>query len=167
MATFKEWKYRAMAHGTLVPPYSSDFFILPFDSKIFNNMPELVVGRKGWDNWIMFQARNLKLPLIDATTAVMTIHRKHGYNHIKGKFENSLNPWDGNESREQDKKFGNRQLSLSYATYFFNIDGKLKKRKTDISALVNECNFRIIQSNSRIAKFFWKILRKSLQLINK
>ena len=35
----------------------------------------------GWDNWLIYHIRSLKIPVIDATKAITVIHQAHGYSH--------------------------------------------------------------------------------------
>lgn len=166
-AGLEEWKNYAEQSGRLVPLYSSDFFVLPFSSKIFNNMPELVVGRKGWDNWIMFQARNLSLPLIDGTEGIRTIHRIHGYSHIKDAQNNVINPWDGKESRKQIESFGDHQTGLDSATHYVNKSKEILPVKKNVRWFLDECTLRSRKAEINAEKLFWQIIRKCFNLISK
>jgi hypothetical protein len=49
---------------------------------MFTEMPEFAIGRAGWDNWMIFHARRLGLPVVDATPSLMIIHQNHDYNHL-------------------------------------------------------------------------------------
>ena len=66
--------------GTLQPPFGSDYFIFP--KAMDWNMPDFAVGRPGWDNWMIYQARLHQVPVIDATTAGTVVHQNHNYAHI-------------------------------------------------------------------------------------
>lgn len=48
-------------------------------------MPPFAVGRPGWDNWLLYRARALGLPLVDATASVPAVHQNHGYEHVPGR----------------------------------------------------------------------------------
>lgn len=72
---------RVMRDGTLHSPAGSDYFVYPTDLKW--NSPPLVIGRGSWDNWLIYQARALRLPVIDATSAITAIHQNHDYGHIQ------------------------------------------------------------------------------------
>lgn len=70
-----------------------DYFIFPRHLPI--NFPPFVIGRAGWDNWLIYKARSLKIPVIDATEVITAIHQNHGYSH---------SPWG------RDGKLGGRVL---------------------------------------------------------
>jgi len=70
------------ANGQLHAPAGSDYFIFPREA--FIEIPEFAIGRAGWDNWMIFQARNYRWPVIDATPSVMVIHQDHDYSHLQG-----------------------------------------------------------------------------------
>lgn len=69
------------AHGQLHAPAGSDYFIFPREA--FTEIPEFAIGRAGWDNWMIYQARKHRWPVIDATPSVMVIHQNHDYSHLQ------------------------------------------------------------------------------------
>jgi hypothetical protein len=49
------------------------------------NFPPFVIGRPGWDPWLIWFANSSKVPVVDATPSVMAIHQNHDYSyHAKG-----------------------------------------------------------------------------------
>ena len=58
-----------------------DWFVFP--SGLFDPLPPFLVGRAGFDNWMIWKARQLG-PVIDATDAVVAIHQPHDYAHLAG-----------------------------------------------------------------------------------
>lgn len=69
-------------HGRLHLPAGSDYFIFP--RQLFAEMPDFAIGRAGWDNWMIYAARQRSWPVIDATPSVMVIHQDHDYSHLPG-----------------------------------------------------------------------------------
>jgi len=57
-----------------------DYFIFKRDSFV---MPEFAVGRTGWDSWLIFKMKSMKIPVINATEAINIIHQNHDYSHSK------------------------------------------------------------------------------------
>jgi len=47
-------------------------------------MPPFAIGRAGWDNWMIFQARENDWLVVDATADLMIIHQNHDYSHLPG-----------------------------------------------------------------------------------
>ena len=63
-------------------PAGSDFFLFPKDC--YHDIPNFTIGRAGWDNWMIYQARMQNWPVIDCTQSVMIIHQNHDYSHLPG-----------------------------------------------------------------------------------
>lgn len=84
---------RVAKYGKLHPPTGIDYLV--FSAGLWNNIPPLVVGRPAWDNWMVYQARKLKAPLIDATDAITAIHQNHDYLHHP---EGTAGVWKGPEA---------------------------------------------------------------------
>ncbi len=68
--------------GRLHQPAGSDYFIFP--CSLFAEMPDFAVGRAGWDNWMIYHARQQGWPVIDATASITAIHQDHDYSHLPG-----------------------------------------------------------------------------------
>ena len=96
--TVQDWEDHLKAHvgreGVLQPPLGSDYFV--FKKGTLGELPPFVVGRPGWDNWMIYHARILKMPVIDATQACTVIHQNHDYKHVPG--GSNLNNYLGPEA---------------------------------------------------------------------
>ena len=66
--------------GTLHRPAGSDFFLFP--RSCYLDVPDFAIGRAGWDNWMIYKARQEKWPVIDCTPSVMLVHQNHDYRHL-------------------------------------------------------------------------------------
>ncbi len=73
---------RARAQGQLHSPFGIDYFVFPRGA--FAAMPTFAVGRSGWDNWMIYHARQQGWKVIDATEATTVIHQNHDYAHLPG-----------------------------------------------------------------------------------
>ncbi len=69
-------------HGKLHPQGGSDYFIFP--KKTFTDIPQFAIGRAGWDNWMIYHAREAGMTVINGTGAVNIIHQLHDYQHLPG-----------------------------------------------------------------------------------
>lgn len=80
------WDQRLQAElnrkGTLHRPAGSDYFIFP--RAAFANMPDFAIGRAGWDNWMIYYARQQGWAVIDGTPSIKIIHQNHDYSHLPG-----------------------------------------------------------------------------------
>lgn len=73
-------RHETLQRGKMHPPGGSDYFVYP--RGIWKETPDLVVGRAGWDNWMIYYAANQPWPAIDATKDIMIVHQNHGYTHL-------------------------------------------------------------------------------------
>jgi hypothetical protein len=80
---------RVKEEGSLFTLKASDFFVFP--REVFTDVPDLLVGRAGWDNWMMYHATTQPWPAVDVTADVVCIHQNHDYSHLpKGQIHHSL-----------------------------------------------------------------------------
>ncbi len=73
---------RLDSEGTLHPPAGSDYFVFPRGQ--FEDLPPFALGRAGWDNWMIFKGRSMRIPVVDATAAITVVHQGHDYSHLEG-----------------------------------------------------------------------------------
>jgi hypothetical protein len=66
--------------GRLHPPGGSDYFIFP--RHCFAQIPNFAIGRAGWDNWMIFEARRRGWRVVDATGSIHVVHQDHDYSHL-------------------------------------------------------------------------------------
>ena len=72
-------KDSARANGRLQIARNIDYFA--FSRGLYPAMPPLAIGRFWWDNWLLWKARSLGAPVLDATAVVTAIHQNHDYSH--------------------------------------------------------------------------------------
>ncbi len=68
--------------GRRHPPGGSDYFVYP--RACFNHVPDFAIGRAGWDNWMLFEARYRGWALVEASEAICIVHQDHDYSHLPG-----------------------------------------------------------------------------------
>jgi len=68
--------------GSLHRPVGSDFFLFP--RTCYTDIPDFAIGRAGWDNWMIFKARQEKWSVIDCTPSILIVHQNHDYRHLPG-----------------------------------------------------------------------------------
>lgn len=117
--TSEDWqqKLNKQLHedGLLDSIWAMDYFVFPRSSEM-TSIPPFAVGRPGWDNWFVFRARQLRIPVIDATRAIRAVHQNHDYSHVpfrKGDF------WEGPEASLNWQLVGdfNKDFNLMDATH--------------------------------------------------
>jgi len=77
-------RLRSTVHGqgSLHCPAGSDFFLFP--KSCYTDVPDFAIGRAGWDNWMIYKARQENWPVIDCTPSIMIVHQNHDYRHLPG-----------------------------------------------------------------------------------
>jgi hypothetical protein len=73
----------ARERGQLRPPQWIDFFVFP-RGLLRQEVPPFAVGRPGYDNWLLWKVRSMRVPVVDATQVVLAIHQNHDYSHHPG-----------------------------------------------------------------------------------
>jgi len=81
--------------GRLHPSTGIDYFVFP-KGMLGADLPPFSVGRVRWDNWMLYNARLLDIPVIDATKVVDCWHQNHDYGHIQ---RDTLDHTDTDEQR--------------------------------------------------------------------
>ena len=75
----QELRRRARALGKPQPPNAIDYFV--FTKGLGCNLLPLAIGRRWWDNWLLWHARAHQAAVIDATQVILAIHQNHDYSH--------------------------------------------------------------------------------------
>lgn len=139
-------KARAESNGQLHGQTGSDYFIYP--RACFKAIPDFAVGRAGWDNWMLFQARWQGWPLIDATPAITVVHQNHDYRHLPGGIRHFYQP----ETTVNVKLAGGRRtiFKLTDATHVLMQNG-LRRRSPSWASFWREVEiFPLIKLHSRL-----------------
>lgn len=120
---------RLARDGRRHPPSGSDLFVFP--RAVYTDVPPLAVGRAGWDNWMIYEARRRGWPVVDASQALTVIHQDHDYRHLPGGKPHYRHP----ESEENVRLAGGRRtiLTLADADWTFDDRGPRPKRSTERS----------------------------------
>jgi hypothetical protein len=85
---------RVACRGVRASPVWLDYFVFSRTSPLVD-LPPFAVGRPRWDNWMIFRARSLGIPVTDATACVDVVHQNHGYEHVP---EATGDHWHGPEA---------------------------------------------------------------------
>jgi len=81
--------------GRRRPAQWIDYFV--FTRGLYKGgIPSFVVGRPGWDNWLVWHARAAKARVVDASSVVLAVHQNHDYSyHPQGQ----AGVWHGQEAQ--------------------------------------------------------------------
>lgn len=116
----------ARSKGQLQGPAAIDLFLFDLPSPLVN-LPEFYVGRPGWDNWMIAQARRKGLAVIDATPAITMVHQDHDYGHVP---QGKNNTWRGPEADLNLAKIGPVvfHMTIMDATHQLTAQGVIKAK---------------------------------------
>lgn len=90
----EQLKMRVARRGKLYPHFAIDYFVYP--KGVWGEIPSFAIGRPAWDNWIIYRARSLNLPIVDLTKGVTVVHQNHDYSHHPQGWHGAM---EGEESR--------------------------------------------------------------------
>ena len=118
-----EERLRTLAHQTNQqrPSQWIDYFVFS-KGLYYHQIPEFVIGRPGWDNWLLWHARSSGATLVDASPMVCAVHQNHDYSYHP---DGEKGVWDGEEALENYRFLeANRKFrTLENATYILQKDG--------------------------------------------
>ncbi|HVO56847.1 MAG TPA: hypothetical protein VMT51_04040, partial [Dongiaceae bacterium] len=122
---------RAHETGELTSGDWIDYFV--FRKGLYlGKLPELVIGRVHWDQWMVWKARESGAAVVDATEAATAIHQNHDYTYHPGG-KNGV--WSDEYSRRNYRLAGGRWhlRTIDDATHVLGPDGlrenpRLRKR---------------------------------------
>jgi len=107
-------------------PAGSDFFLFP--KFCYIDIPNFIIGRAGWDNWMIYKARKENWAVIDCTPSVMIVHQNHDYSHLPGAKPHYDHP-DTNENIRLAGGQANVRYTILDSTHQLAADGKLTRPK--------------------------------------
>jgi hypothetical protein len=81
--------------------YNIDYFA--FQRGLYREFPNLVIGRNWWDQWLVWQAESVGVPVIDASDVVCAVHQNHDYSyHPQG----MAGVWNDDATRQNFRQAG-------------------------------------------------------------
>jgi hypothetical protein len=123
----EELKQLATKTNRQRPAQWIDYFVFS-KGLYYRNIPEFVIGRPGWDNWLLWFARASGVPIVDVSSAVCAVHQNHDYSYHP---DGEKGVWEGEEAQENYRLLeGNRKFStLENAEYLLQSDGLRRNHK--------------------------------------
>jgi hypothetical protein len=111
---------RARERGRLRPPQWIDYFVFP-RGLLRQQVPPFAVGRPGYDNWLLWKVRSMRVPVVDATQVVLAIHQNHDYSHHPG---GQSGLWEDVEAQQNSALLGKRHFAtIDNATHLLTPNG--------------------------------------------
>lgn len=103
------------------PPQWIDYFA--FSRRLFyKNTPPFVIGRPGWDNWLLWCARASGVRVVDASPVIVAVHQNHDYSYHP---DGEAGIWQGEEAQQNYALFegGRCFATLENATHRLTLQG--------------------------------------------
>lgn len=101
-----------------------DFFVFP--REMYTEVPPLAIGRAWIDQWMIREAREQGVPVVDVTPVARAIHQLHEYGHIEGGQRGAY--W-GEEALRNLEIYGGapHRFTLLEATHELQPDGWIRR----------------------------------------
>jgi hypothetical protein len=119
----RDWETRlrqlALRTNRQRPAQWIDYFVFP-KGLYYRQIPEFVIGRPGWDNWLLWYPRTAGVPVVDASRMVVAVHQNHDYGYHP---EGEAGVWQGEEARENYRLYERKFATLEHASYLLCSDG--------------------------------------------
>lgn len=107
------------------PPQWIDYFA--FSRGLYaGEVPAFVIGRPGWDNWLLWYPLSIDVPVVDASSVVRAVHQNHDYGYHP---EGEKGVWEGEEAQENYRLHYGKYATLSNATYVLKASGLKRNYK--------------------------------------
>jgi hypothetical protein len=150
------------ARGRLHQPAGSDYFLFP--AAIFTETPDFAIGRAGWDNWMIYQARRQGWAVVDGTPSVAVIHQDHDYAHLPG----------GRPHYEMPESFANQEMAGGAANLYMVLDadwqlrrGRVRRPTLSYARLLRRIEVWLTPPDGERRGLWWALARKFRRLRRK
>jgi len=98
-----------------------DYFVFS-KGLYYHQVPDFVIGRPGWDNWLLWYARSSGATLVDASPMVCAVHQNHDYSYHP---DGEKGVWEGEEALENYRLLdaNSKFHTLDNATHVLQANG--------------------------------------------
>jgi len=118
-------RVRVASNGRLHEETGVDSFVFP--RGFWGDIPPFAIGRTAWDNWLIYRARLVGAPVINATRAVTVVHQNHDYAYHP---QRANGVWKGPEARCNLELAGGDSHDLRFtlrdATWALGAKGRIR-----------------------------------------
>ncbi len=151
---WRELFKRAQQSGRPSAIVCKDYFL--FTRDLFCEVPDFLVGRGNWDNWMVFRAKSDSVPVVDLSSSVTAIHQTHGYGHVPGGRRAAY--ITGQEAKRNQRLAGGRHLvSGSTATWRLTDAGIFRNRFPVKAFLRDLPRFLALLRNLMFLRYFFAV----------
>ena len=154
------WETRLRAdvqqRGRLHLPAGSDYFIFP--KTLLTDLPPFAVGRAGWDNWMIYHAKQQGWAVVDATPSTLVIHQDHDYRHLPG----------GKPHYTQPESQANEALAGGSANLYMVLDsdrqlinGRIRPPRGSFLRLLRRIEVAMTPADGKRSGWRWSLARRA------
>ena len=93
--------------------YAQDYFIISRKGLPWEKIPDFVIGRNGYDNWLVIEAQVWNTTLIDATQTIMALHQVGADGYKSGSTTNGKDTVNTNIDMVKGYKFTRGRIELA------------------------------------------------------
>ena len=153
-----DWDHRlrslALVSGKQNGPSWTDYFCFSCNL-YYKKMPPFLIGRNGWDPWLVWFARKSNVPLIDASQMVVAVHQNHDYAYLN----QGTTPRHGHAEASYNWSLGDNA-----AWHYYTVDAATNKLlhgqiRTNRLPWLGPIKSRVVSRSYQIMFFFLKITR--------
>ena len=123
-----DWETNIIAQvarrGKLYPHFAIDYFVFP--KGVWGEIAPLAIGRPAWDNWVIYRAHALGIPVVDLTERTKVVHQNHDYSHHPEGWTGAMK---GDESRRNIELVGEAAHVYSLLDADYRLTSKGLKRR--------------------------------------
>ena len=117
------------------PPQWIDYFLFS-KGLYYGKIPEFVIGRPGWDNWLLWHAVQAGVPVVDASRAVVAVHQNHDYGYHP---DGEEGVWQGEEAQENYRLHEGKYETLAGATHILAGERLTRNYRRGLAKMRNKC----------------------------
>jgi hypothetical protein len=121
-------------------------------------MPDFAVGRAGWDNWMIYHARQQGYAVVDGTPSIIAIHQDHDYSHLP----------DGKTHYELPESRQNEALAGGAANLYMVLDsdkqlvnGKVRRPRLSWMRTLRYIETRLTPPDGQRRGMRWSLARQA------
>jgi hypothetical protein len=98
-----------------------DYFVFR-KSFYYHKIPDFVIGRPGWDIWLLWYALSVGAPVVDVSDVVYAVHQNHDYAYHP---DGEKGVWEGEEAQKNYRLLDNNRKfrTLENATFLLGAKG--------------------------------------------
>jgi len=148
--------------------WAIDYFVFP--RGLYGQMPPFALGRAKFDNWLVWKAGDLKVPVVDATPVLRAVHQNHDYSHVAGGKDYTLYGEEAMRNQEYaggeahcygihhaTHKFQTRGIQRNWHRYRLQFDRRMERMKEHMHPMIR----RMQRMKVRLTPTFWRVMERT------